>query len=329
MIRREIPQYFISRRYISVMIAFIVAFSAIFMLIYEPFSLAVWFSTSNTLQFSITILFYVAAVVILIVSRWLMYALQDRYMMTLIRYIWWLMSENLAISLLYTVLTVSLFSEPGVSFPSIGVRALFCVTMILAIPNALILFYAAYRAKCDECEAASYHLQRAREECRRLELMTRHEKQRREEAVTQAAAHDRSPRMINLHDNNGTLRLTINEESLYYLESEDNYIKVNYKHNDKIATYMLRCRTKSIEESLKGTSMKRCHRSYIVNINKIRFVGEEHRMHFITLDDDSIRRIPLSKSYYESVLSSLNMAQQNNQTATINELPDANSNESN
>lgn len=328
MIRREIPHYFISRRYISVMISFIVAFSAIFMFIYEPFSLAVWFSTSDTLQFSITILFYVAAVVILIVSRWLMYALQDRYMMTLIRYIWWLMSENLAISLLYTVLTVSLFSEPGVSFPSIGVRALFCVTMILAIPNALILFYAAYRAKCDECEAASYHLQRAREECRRLELMTRHEKQRREEAVTQAAAHDRSPRMINLHDNNGTLRLTINEESLYYLESEDNYIKVNYKHNDKIATYMLRCRTKSIEESLKGTSMKRCHRSYIVNINKIRFVGEEHRMHFITLDDDSIRRIPLSKSYYESVLSSLNMAQQNNQTATINELPDANSNES-
>ena len=306
MIRREIPQYFISRRYISVMIAFIVAFSAIFMLIYEPFSLAVWFSTSDTLQFSITILFYVAAVVILIVSRWLMYALQDRYMMTLIRYIWWLMSENLAISLLYTVLTVSLFSEPGVSFPSIGVRALFCVTMILAIPNALILFYAAYRAKCDECEAASYHLQRAREECRRLELMTKHEKQRREEAVTQAAAHDRSPRMINLHDNNGTLRLTINEESLYYLESEDNYIKVHYKHNDKIATYMLRCRTKSVEEALRDTVMKRCHRSYIVNISKIRFIHDEHRLHFITLDDDSIRRLPLSKSYYESILASLN-----------------------
>jgi DNA-binding LytR/AlgR family response regulator len=139
--------------------------------------------------------------------------------------------------------------------------------------------------------------------------MTEHEKERRVEAASQAAANERSPRMINFHDNGGTLRLTISEESLYYLESEDNYIKVNYKHNDKIATYMLRCRTKSVEESLQGTSLRRCHRSYIVNINKIRFVGEEHRMHFITLDDDSIRRIPLSKSYYESVLSSLNMAQ--------------------
>ena len=40
-------------------------------------------------------------------------------------------------------------------------------------------------------------------------------------------------------------------------------------------------------------------------------------MHFITLDDDSIRRIPLSKSYYESVLSSLNMAQRNSGLTNI------------
>ena len=146
MISYEIPKYLISRRYISAMIAFIVAFSALFMIIYEPFSLAVWFSTSNTLQFCITILFYVAAIVILIVSRSLMYALQDRYMMTIIRYLWWLMCENVAISLLYTVLTVSLFSEPGVSFPSVGVRALFCVTLILAIPNGLILFYLIHKS---------------------------------------------------------------------------------------------------------------------------------------------------------------------------------------
>ena len=93
------------------------------------------------------------------------------------------------------------------------------------------------------------------------------------------------------------------------MESEDNYIKVHYKHNDKIATYMLRCRTKSVEESLQGTSLRRCHRSFIVNINKIRFVSEEHRLHFINLDDDSIRRIPLSKSYYDAILSSLNVTQ--------------------
>ena len=303
---REIPKYMISRRYISAIIAFIVAFSALFMEIYKPFSLAVWFSTNDTLHFSLTILFYVAAIVVLIASRSTMYALQDRYMMSINRYVLWLMGENIAISLLYTIITLSLFPEKGLSFATLGSRALFCVTMILAIPNAMIMFYAAYRAKCEEVEASEYQLQKLREECRRLELMTKHEKERREEAITQAAALDRSPRMINLYDNNNTLRLTISLDSLYYLESEDNYIKVHYKHNDKIATYMLRCRTKSVEEALRDTVMKRCHRSYIVNISKIRFIHDEHRLHFITLDDDSIRRLPLSKSYYESVLASLN-----------------------
>jgi DNA-binding LytR/AlgR family response regulator len=52
--------------------------------------------------------------------------------------------------------------------------------------------------------------------------------------------------------------------------------------------------------------MVRCHRSYIINTGKIRFMGEEHRMHFVTLDDDSIKRIPVSKSYYQSLLASLN-----------------------
>ena len=109
--RHEMPKYLVSRRYISAMIALIVAFSVLFMIIYEPFSHAVWFSTDDTLRFSITLLFYVAAIVILIVSRSMMYALQDRMMMTIMRYLTWLMCENIAISLLYTLITITLFAE--------------------------------------------------------------------------------------------------------------------------------------------------------------------------------------------------------------------------
>ena len=115
--------------------------------------------------------------------------------------------------------------------------------------------------------------------------------------------------MINLHDNNGTLRLSINTDALYYLESEDNYMKVHYRHKERILTYMLRCRTRSVEESLRDTSMVRCHRSYIVNINKIQLMEEDKRMHYITLNDKSIGRIPVSKSYYDKVVASLNAIQ--------------------
>lgn len=131
----EIPKFLVSRRYISAMITFIVLFSALFLIIYEPFSLAVWFSTDDMLKFSFTVLFYVAAVIVLIISRSLMYALQDRILLTTIKYIWWIMSENLIISLLYTFITVRFFSTPHMAIPDIAIRALFCVTMILAIPK--------------------------------------------------------------------------------------------------------------------------------------------------------------------------------------------------
>ncbi len=300
---REIPKFLVSRRYISVMITFIVAFSALFMIIYEPFSMAVWFSIDDMLRFSFTILFYVAAIVILILSRSLMYALQDRILLTTMRYIWWIMGENLLISLIYTLLTIWFFPIGSNSVPELATRALFCVTMILAIPNALVSFYAAYRAKAEELEASQYELQRLRDECKRIEQLS--ERERRFMAQVPQNSAERQPRMVNLYDNNGTLRLTINIDSLYYIESDDNYVKIFYKHNDRIASYMLRCRTRSLEASLEGTGMIRCHRSYIVNISKIQFVGEENRMRYITLCEEGIKRIPVSKSYYPALLTHL------------------------
>ena len=303
MAKNEIPKFLVSRRYISAVIAFIVIFSVGFMLVYQPFSLAVWFSTNDVLAFGFTILFYIISILILISSRSLMYTLQDRLDLTTMTYLWWIMGENLLIALLYTVITVLVFPVEGVTVPAIATRSLICVTLILAIPNALVSFFAAYRSKCEELEATQYQLQRLGEEYRILKSS----KQSEINAVstTPPQAKQSQPKMINLHDNSGTLRLTINIDALYYMESEDNYIKIHYKHNDKIASYMLRCRTRTVEQSLEGTHMVRCHRSYIVNIDKIRFLEEEKRLHFITFDDESIKRVPVSKSYYANVVEAI------------------------
>jgi DNA-binding LytR/AlgR family response regulator len=169
----------------------------------------------------------------------------------------------------------------------------------------MISFYAAYRAKCEELDASRYELKRLGEEYNRLLNETEVER-RVLEMLPKGDTQTKSPRMVRFYDNGGTLRLTIDVNALYYLESEDNYINVHYKHNDKILSYLLRCKTSTIEKSLEGSGMVRCHRSYIVNTGKIRFMGEEHRMHFVTLDDESIKRIPVSKSYYPTLLSSLN-----------------------
>jgi hypothetical protein len=297
------------------------------MLIYKPFSIAVWFSTDDTLRFGFTIIFYMAAIVILILSRSLMNIIQDRLKITSLTYVWWLMAENLLISLLYTIITISLFPMEGVATPTIAIKALMCVTLILIIPNGIIFFYAAFRAKCEELEATQYQLQRLGEEYRLLESSKEHEIR----AVVNSSKivnNSKGPTMISLYDNNNILRLTINVDSLYYLESEDNYIKVHYKHNDKITSYMLRCRTRSVEKSLEGTCMVRCHRSFMVNVVNINHIRKEGKSRYIVLTNNSIKPVPVSKSYFKNLIEKIDkynttIQAKQNLTNEVDSAPDA------
>ncbi len=290
----EIPQFLTGRKYLIMSVLFVISFSALFMLIYTPFSVSMWFSVKDMSTLGISVVFVFAATSVLSISKVIIYLLRNRIRFTAARYIAWLMCENMVISIGYTVLTFELL--PGItssSIPAIALRVLFFVTMITAIPYSLITLYVAYRSKREELDAAIYERDRMREELERISAGT---------AQSAAAGSAQLPQMVNLYDNNGTLRLTINVDSLYYLESQDNYVKIHYKHNDKFSVYMLRCRTSTIEESLAGTGMVRCHRSYIINARKIEFIGEERKTHYVTLNDDSIRRIPISKRYYDNVL---------------------------
>ena len=113
------------------------------------------------------------------------------------------------------------------------------------------------------------------------------------------------PSLINLYDYNGALKFTINSDSLYYMESQDNYVKIYYENQGKLLSYMLRCRTKAIEENLAETSMVRCHRSYMVNVMKINHIKKGGKARYIVLSSDEIKPIPVSKSYFKNLITKI------------------------
>ena len=109
---------------------------------------------------------------------------------------------------------------------------------------------------------------------------------------------------ITLFDNSGTLKLSLNPENLYYIESDDNYIKVWYTDSKgELKQYMLRCRLKTVEESFKGSALVRCHRKYVVNIKKVSMLRKESEGYVLDLDNESIPPISVTKTYTDTVLS--------------------------
>ena len=125
-----------------------------------------------------------------------------------------------------------------------------------------------------------------------------------ENVVTDEPARPGALHKVTLFDNNGSLKMSVNPDSLYYIESDDNYIKVWYTDNKgTLQPYILRCRLKTVEASFKGSGLIRCNRKYIVNLNKVVTLRKENDGYILVLDNVSIPPIPVTKTYTDAVLS--------------------------
>lgn len=278
---REIPKFLLDKRYLVGSVIFILTFSFLFMALYTPFSMTAWFSVTSLSHLGMTAAFYFVALAIMLVSKQIMYNIQNRICFTFAKYIMWLLCEMVVISLFYTFFT-SIFVAPlEQSVWIILLKAFGCVVMIMAIPYTILTLYAAYKAKTEELQMLQYEMSLTGEN-----------------TVVY-------PSLINLYDYNGALKLTINSDSLYYMESQDNYVKIFYENHGKLLSYMLRCRTKTIEENLADTSMVRCHRSYMVNVMKINHIKKRSKIRYIILSAKEIKPIPVSKSYFKNLIEKI------------------------
>jgi DNA-binding LytR/AlgR family response regulator len=117
---------------------------------------------------------------------------------------------------------------------------------------------------------------------------------------------------ITLFDNSGVLKLSVSLSNLYLIESDDNYIIVWYTDSKgEMKKYMLRCRLKTVEESFSGSSLARCHRKYIVNLDKVKVLRKEKNGYVLVLENEAIPQIPVSKTYADKILGRFNPAVEN------------------
>ncbi len=281
--RRYIPDYLRARFEIMGTVTFAALFSVVVLLVSIPFSKEAWFRLGNSVFFGYTVLFISASLLILVLSRYIMYRTRNAFQITWSEYVAWCLGEILLISALYTVFTAN-FAQPEDMTPlGIFVHSFEYVLVCLGFPYII---------------AAMFFTIVHQEKTIRLINM--------KEDVPGEAGGMKGNRLekITLFDNSGVLKLSVSSSQLYYIESDDNYIKVWYLDGKgSLKTYMLRCRLKTVEESFAGTELVRCHRKFIVNMAKVKVLRKEKDGYELELDDDRIEPIPVTKTYTENVLS--------------------------
>lgn len=112
------------------------------------------------------------------------------------------------------------------------------------------------------------------------------------------------PKLFDFPDEKGAVRFSIAPDQILYFESADNYLIIYYLLNGKPARQLLRNSLKSIEALLVSSTMKRCHRSFMINLQKIEFVDYERASCRIKLVGVS-ELIPVSRKFYPEFKSFL------------------------
>ncbi|TPN82066.1 LytR/AlgR family response regulator transcription factor [Aquimarina algicola] len=92
------------------------------------------------------------------------------------------------------------------------------------------------------------------------------------------------------------IQLEISPDQVLMLKSSGNYIEVFYIDEEKVKSYLVRNTLSNINDKIKDYSfLFRCHRSYVININKIIKVKGNSRGYQISIDGIP-HKIPVSRS---------------------------------
>ncbi|ADB41711.1 LytTR family DNA-binding domain-containing protein [Spirosoma linguale] len=98
--------------------------------------------------------------------------------------------------------------------------------------------------------------------------------------------------------------VSLDAEDLLFVESSDNYCTVTYLKNKQVAKPLLRSSLSRLEKQITQPYIVRCHRSYIVNLNRVeRVTGNAQGYKLHLLSGQFI--VPVSRQYNETLIAEL------------------------
>jgi hypothetical protein len=272
---KKVPAFLINWKNIVNRILFTAAFALVFINIYAPFGVNTWFNVSR-----IELLLYssgliLTGILVMVISRILMFFVSRKNRLNYLQYGIWEILEIAFMALVYTLLKIFFLHERS-DLVEDFVNSLQITALVVIIPYIILTLFFSWQDKT-----------------RKLESL----KQLKEEVSEKTA------KLLPFYDEKGVMRFSMIPADIIYLEAADNYVTIYYLHKQKTSHYLLRNSLKNIEEYLSEYAFVRCHRSYIVNFDKVKLIRKEKDGLKLEIDAPDELIIPVSKTYTESVMN--------------------------
>jgi DNA-binding LytR/AlgR family response regulator len=274
----KIPAYLTEKNNVIRLILFTAAFALLFINIFKPFGSRDWYKISDLKFFIFASLIVLVGMLVVVISRLIMLAYVRKNSINYGQYGLWVLAEILSMSMFYALFTKFIPEENAMrDFVQIFNDSAFHASLILLLPYAILWLYFSWRDKSHMLEKLSQEEQPAEVPKKSL---------------------------VAFPDEKGELKISIMLENLLYVDSADNYATIHYLNKSKLSHFLLRNSLKWMEENLTAeSSLVRCHRSFIVNLDKVKVLRKTKDGIYLELDAENTPDIPVSKTYYERVMN--------------------------
>jgi hypothetical protein len=271
--QKPIPSYLNEKQNILRLIIFTSLFALVFINIYSPFGSDKWFNVTRLQFFTYSSLIILTGVLVVVISRIIMYQVTRRHQILIWQYLLWILAEILSMAFCYAVFEKFLLKDVRIFTDLVKISSR-NTALVLLLPYSVLWLYFSWKDKNELIERM---------------------------ADTQNYPAN-SRNMISFYDDKGILKLSVKKENLLYLESAENYVSICYVNKDKVSKYLLRDTLKKFEETFAGTEIIRCHRSYMVNFEKVKVIRRDRDGLNLGFDNPLVGDIPVSKTYVNPVM---------------------------
>jgi LytTr DNA-binding domain len=271
--QKPIPPYLNEKQNIKRLILFTSLFALVFINAYSPFGADRWYNLTRPEFFTYSSLTILLGVLVVVISRIMMYHLCKRHTINLWQYLIWIFAEIFSMALAYALFE-KLFLKDARIFTDLLRNSSRNTALVLLLPYSILWLYFSWRDKKEQIERLADY----------------------------PPFSENARNMIPFYDDKGILKFSIKKENLLYLESAENYVNICYLNKGKVSKYLLRDTLKKIEENFSGTEIIRCHRSFMVNFEKVKVIRKERDGLKLEFDNPSVTDIPVSKTYVNTVM---------------------------
>lgn len=283
----KIEGSFFSKKDVFVFLVCVIVFAVLFILVYDPIGAeGVSDGMVGDMPENLYLGYLVATGFVLLgISRTYMYRSAQKRDFTFWGYLLWNLGEVVVISFVLSRLSFHIRPMGGLTYMRLLLRVIVDVLSVLFIPYMLATLIVVLR-----------------NQKRRIDYLT-------ELAALQEMAIDESPKrgadeVLSFLDRGGRFAFSTRKSNVLYVESADNYCNIHYDNNGKVDFFILHNSMKNVSEAYAEKGFVRCHRCYLVNLERIKALKKSKDGLLLELSGIE-KSIPVSKTYASDVMAQI------------------------